>query len=420
MKIAVLLIGISESNGYKARHWNTCSDNIKKTFKGCDFHITTYKDDSKLESAYMSKSYNVVDKETTQRQIYIHALEQDIDADFIITTRFDAYWHKTLAEMNIDYDKFNILCKEKNTWNTQRFVNDNFFAFPVQYKQAFIDSIKHLESHPLQKNFMHHVYEPLSEQVPIHFIGEEEELSGVNSFYKLIRHMQFTFGIITRDNPQRLNEIIKSIEDNNIPEYEIIIVGRNGKNTKNIKNIPFNFPQKEMWITKKKNIVTENAKYDNIVYMHDYIKLDKSWYKNFMDFGNDWDICMNRIIDMEGKRYRDWCLWPDSIKHIFTSRSHVLLTYDIDWMQPFMYISGAYWVAKKHIMEEEPLDEKLGWGESEDVEWSIRVRDKYKYVMNHKSVVQLLKPKDRKFGWCNTKDTITMNKIKDEINSTQR
>jgi hypothetical protein len=58
-----------------------------------------------------------------------------------------------------------------------------------------------------------------------------------------------------------------------------------------------------------------------------------------------------------------------------------------------MYISGNYWVSKKRVMEEEPLDEDLDWGEAEDVEWSNRIRDKYQYVMNTHSKVKCLKDK---------------------------
>ena len=59
-----------------------------------------------------------------------------------------------------------------------------------------------------------------------------------------------------------------------------------------------------------------------------------------------------------------------------------------------MYISGTYWVAKKKVMIEEPLDKnRWGWGQQEDVEWSQRVRDKYRYVMNPYSTVQSLKEK---------------------------
>ena len=43
-------------------------------------------------------------------------------------------------------------------------------------------------------------------------------------------------------------------------------------------------------------------------------------------------------------------------------------------------------------MEQDPLNENLAWGDGEDVEWSMRVRDKYKYVMNTNSVVEILRP----------------------------
>jgi ribosomal protein L14E/L6E/L27E len=44
-------------------------------------------------------------------------------------------------------------------------------------------------------------------------------------------------------------------------------------------------------------------------------------------------------------------------------------------------------------MSEEPLDEKLLMSQGEDVEWSMRVRDKYKYVMNTNSIIKLLRSK---------------------------
>lgn len=187
MKIAVCLIGLSQSDGEKARHWRTCYQNIKETFKGCDFYINTYQYDQDLYFRYMAKFYFYATEDLTQRQIYISSLERNIKADFIICTRFDAHWFKKLEELNIDYNKVNILCKEKGTWDTYRFVNDNFFAFPLQYKQDFINAIKYLERHPFKKNFMHHIYEPLIKTVPVHFVSDKEQVSTENEFYKLVR-----------------------------------------------------------------------------------------------------------------------------------------------------------------------------------------------------------------------------------------
>ncbi|MFX0072071.1 MAG: hypothetical protein ACFFAO_13365 [Candidatus Hermodarchaeota archaeon] len=49
-------------------------------------------------------------------------------------------------------------------------------------------------------------------------------------------------------------------------------------------------------------------------------------------------------------------------------------------------------------MIEFPLDEKLVWAESEDVDWSERVREKYDFSMNPLSYVKLMKYKSPKFN----------------------
>ena len=52
--------------------------------------------------------------------------------------------------------------------------------------------------------------------------------------------MDFTFGIITGgENDKMINEIIDSIENENIPNYEIIIVGNSNLVRKNTKLINF-------------------------------------------------------------------------------------------------------------------------------------------------------------------------------------
>jgi len=228
--------------------------------------------------------------------------------------------------------------------------------------------------------------------------------------------MKFTFGIITYNDEARTMLVIKSILRENIPDCQIIVVG--GENlynhasipsllNRNITYIPFDESIKKGWITKKKNIITENAKYDNIVYMHDYVKLNQGWYNKFVEFGDNWDICMNRINSFEyqhpwGDRFRDWAAWDDPNLCDVGDGIHrdedgvlghcVIVPYAYNLTQ-HMYISGTYWVAKKKVMEEEPLNETLCWGEGEDVEWSKRVRTKYRYVMNPRSSVQLTKPK---------------------------
>lgn len=53
-------------------------------------------------------------------------------------------------------------------------------------------------------------------------------------------------------------------------------------------------------------------------------------------------------------------------------------------------------------MEEFPLNEELYWGDGEDVEWSLRVREKYDFTMNVFSEVKLLKQQsNHDFSECN-------------------
>jgi hypothetical protein len=232
--------------------------------------------------------------------------------------------------------------------------------------------------------------------------------------------VKFTFGIVTKSennfgindpssaDKTNITKLIESINDLKIPEYEIIVVGgENIYNQENITHFEFDDNINPLWITAKKNIIIENAKYENIVFTHDYIKFSDDWYKGFLKFGEDWDICMNVILNSDGSRFRDWCAWDDpdlciigdniKIKNdkIVGGMDHRIVLVPYDYKKTnHMYISGTYWVAKKKVMLEEPLDKnRWGWGQQEDVEWSQRVRDKYRYVMNPYSIVQSLKEK---------------------------
>jgi hypothetical protein len=198
----------------------------------------------------------------------------------------------------------------------------------------------------------------------------------------------FTFGIITiYEDKDRLLEIISSIRNLNIPEYEILFVG--GGDSKSIegddiRKIQFDEDVKPKWITRKKNILVEQAKYDNIVLMHDYHIFDPGWYEAFKSFGTDWDICSCPQYLITGSRNpMDWSLW-DKPGH---GRAWSL-RYD-DWSQTqYMYISGGFFIVKRHVILEEPLDESLVWNEEEDVEWSMRVRNKYVMKCNGKAIVR--------------------------------
>jgi glycosyltransferase involved in cell wall biosynthesis len=213
--------------------------------------------------------------------------------------------------------------------------------------------------------------------------------------------MEFTFGIITSDHTaQHLISVINQIKAE-VPEdkREIIVVGGIDPKIEGVIHIAFDESQKPMWITRKKNLVTQHSTKENIVYLHDYIGFESGWYEGQLKKGNDFSIRMDRIINFDGTRFRDWSLWPHNGGEIDSIVGHeCLLPYHIAELSKFMYISGTYWIAKRSVMLKHPLNEELVWGQGEDVEWSKIVRQEYDFQMNEHSAVRILKPgKDRAF-----------------------
>ena len=229
-----------------------------------------------------------------------------------------------------------------------------------------------------------------------------------------LKKIDFTFGIITDGNfDNNIKNIIRSIELNNISFYEIIIIGNSKiQSTDKITVIPFDETQKKGWITRKKNIIVKMAKYDNIVLLHDYIVLlhdyivlDINWYNGFLFYGDNFNWCVTRIVNINNTRFRDYALFPgdDIVKSPGRDidsyfDKHCLLPYDfINTIKTnkYMYVSGAYYIIKKNIAETHLLDENLCHCESEDIEYSQRLHNNGIFIQcNPYSKVNFIKQKN--------------------------
>lgn len=209
--------------------------------------------------------------------------------------------------------------------------------------------------------------------------------------------MNFTFGIVTQgDNEDFLKKLIDSIHTQNIPNYEIIIVGNTSITDEKIYKINFDENIKKRWLTKKKNIICETAKYENIVLLHDYLILCDKWYEGFLKF-EDFDICVTKIITKNGNRYRDYTLFPYDLGYPYDRRALIPYDYKISLpLSKLMYISGAYYIIKKSTALKYPLNEKLLWGHGDDAEHSKRlIKDNIIIKCNTHSMVQLQKEKEQ-------------------------
>lgn len=200
-----------------------------------------------------------------------------------------------------------------------------------------------------------------------------------------------TFAIITDGKvDDRIERIIDSIEAQTIPEYEVLIVGGlvSTIDRRNTVHVSFDEATQPMgWITRKKNLATELAQYDNIVYLHDYHVFLPGWYPAVVAFDRPWDIQMHAIELIDGTRMLDWLTWDHPELPRYTP-----IPYDRHDLQPWQYISGGYWMASRNAMVLNPLDVQYMSHQGEDVEWSLRIRNRTIWVMNPHARVRHNKP----------------------------
>jgi hypothetical protein len=227
----------------------------------------------------------------------------------------------------------------------------------------------------------------------------------------------WSFCIITGPNNELiLEQCVEKIllEFMHQENFEIIVIG-NPKDIKinlseKVKIIPFNeeffslsFSNiiravKEMSLKRlffrtgaichKKNLAAKIACFDKLCIMHDYVGLDIGWREGYEIFHESWDVAMNKIYDINNNRHRDWLIWDDP-----RLGGACLLPYE--GYSNYMYIPGTYFCVKKEFFLNNLLNEKLFWGEAEDVEWSKRIREKTVFKMNIHSSVKYLKQKPK-------------------------
>ena len=201
-KIGVVIRGITTGNTQRQRKdWTVTRDNVKEYLidpigQSCTVYITTYgnNDLKEVQEFYNPKKLNSLDFEgSNQLDTMIKALiniEQE-ELDFIIVIRFDTEYLQKIDTFEFDFDKFNFLFKEKNAWAGEKFISDNFFAFPKKHLQSFIDALKDEQSKPSRGfNDLHNSYNRLKDIIgeeSIHFVFDGEHFSDVNPYFKIKR-----------------------------------------------------------------------------------------------------------------------------------------------------------------------------------------------------------------------------------------
>ena len=197
--------------------------------------------------------------------------------------------------------------------------------------------------------------------------------------------MNVTFGICTQyDDPYRLSQMVASIDDLGIPTYEICVIGSSPNSIFLSSRGPLFQLQLDAWLPRKKNFIARQAHFDVLCLAHDYFLFDEKWYESYIKFGTDWDVCSNPQLLMNGLRHAtDWVNWDHPDYPRYYSFDYT------DWTKTkHQYISGQYFLVKRDFLRDNPMNEHLHPGSAEDVEWSLRIREKAKIMCNPTAVVK--------------------------------
>lgn len=170
---------------------------------------------------------------------------------------------------------------------------------------------------------------------------------------------QWSFVIITRGGRDAiLKQSVDAINLQNIPSYEIIVVGATEdkpyKDWMKVTHIPFTERDDKGWITRKKNIGCERARYENILVLHDDVVIDENWFKTMKEWGNNWEFCNMDIVS------NPTLSWFSEVQ----GRNVVLEKGD--WNENY-YVGGHVIGIKKFVWRLCKWNENLYYGGREDV-----------------------------------------------------
>jgi hypothetical protein len=205
MNIAINIAGLSHNNLGNGMH--TYMDGYENLFKyvinplkkdnDIKIYLYTYKtsETNNILEIYKPTKYTILDATTSNSaelaaNTYINSLEvlRNEEIDFIITTRFDL---DIFCNININFEKFNFLFKELNSWDTANLTSDTFYAFPKYMLNDVIVSLKETwlgKSTHFCPGLFHCLYKFLTTKLDvsdIYFIDDKESTIQISNKFRI-------------------------------------------------------------------------------------------------------------------------------------------------------------------------------------------------------------------------------------------
>jgi hypothetical protein len=196
-----------------------------------------------------------------------------------------------------------------------------------------------------------------------------------------------------------LNVVVKRILELDIPEKEILLCGRPDKSFQywdKVRIVGEYIPAPPIWITRKKNVLAQEARFENLCILHDRVFLPLNFMQAIRNFGDYFpfsafqSLWFDDLLNVCPVRYSDFgCAVDDHIadavladKGNKTSLFTASLFPEIEKQnfkfgnslrnQRGSYLTGSLYIVKRQVWQHVPQDEELYWAEFEDIEQAKR------------------------------------------------
>jgi hypothetical protein len=204
----------------------------------------------------------------------------------------------------------------------------------------------------------------------------------------------WSFGIITNGlKNDRVSKLINSIILQKIPNFEILVCGKYEYEGETLECLKYlsdieNEGDIRAPISKKKNIIASHCTHQNIMILHDRYTLPSDWHLKMIEYGNYFELLSMPNIGGNKGRVSDWNVYSSLPSGV--NRKDLILPEYTQW-SPWWYAQGGILIVKKDLYLSSPLDDRLHWGELEDVQFSQIANLKgwfYYFDINNKVITE--------------------------------
>ncbi|CQJ53829.1 Uncharacterised protein [Yersinia intermedia] len=199
------------------------------------------------------------------------------------------------------------------------------------------------------------------------------------------------------EEPTFLNKCVSRILDLKIDRFEIILCGQPHKEFRyfdKVRIVGTDIPAPPVHITRKKNVLAQEAKYRNLCILHDRVYLPLNFMDAMRKYGDLYAFVGFQsyyFVDRYNlipRRYSDFGTIGNGINKSFDfskiTRPNVELFDDMQYIcqHPkranfgYDYLTGSLYVCKRSLWLNTPQNENLFWQEFEDIEQGVRASNK--------------------------------------------